>query len=128
MKNITLLSLLIIGMIITGCSSAVKTGALNNNPVISYISPDSGDSSTLITITGSNFGSERGESKLYYGNQKLSPTTWSNNKITVKLYENTLKENPSGRFRVEVNGTPSNESPQAFKSASSANILSVSPT
>ena len=61
MKNITLLSLLIIGMIITGCSSAVKTGALNNNPVISYISPDSGDSSTLITITGSNFGSERGE-------------------------------------------------------------------
>lgn len=128
MKNITLLSLLIIGMIITGCSSAVKTGALNNNPVISYISPDSGDSSTLITITGSNFGSERGESKLYYGSQKLSPTTWSNNKITVKLYENTLKENPSGRFRVEVNGTASNESPQAFKSASSANILSVSPT
>ncbi|MFA6749931.1 MAG: IPT/TIG domain-containing protein [Candidatus Riflebacteria bacterium] len=128
MKNITLLSLLIIGMIITGCSSAVKTGALNNNPVISYISPDSGDSSTLITITGSNFGSERGESKLYYGSQKLSPTTWSNNQITVKLYENTLKENPSGRFRVEVNGTASNESPQAFKSASSANILSVSPT
>jgi hypothetical protein len=115
-------------MIITGCSSAVKTGALNNNPVISYISPDSGDSSTLITITGSNFGSERGESKLYYGSQKLSPNTWSNNQITVKLYENTLKENPSGRFRVEVNGTASNESPQAFKSASSANILSVSPT
>jgi len=128
MKNITLLSLLIIGMIITGCSSAVKTGALNNNPVISYISPDSGDSSTLITITGSNFGSKRGESKLYYGSQKLSPTTWSNNQITVKLYENTLKENPSGRFRVEVNGTASNESPQAFKSVSSANILSVSPT
>ena len=128
MKNITLLSLLIIGMIITGCSSAVKTGALNNNPVISYISPDSGDSSTLITITGSNFGSERGKSKLYYGSQKLTPTTWSNNQITVKLYENTLKENPSGRFRVEVNGTASNESPQAFKSVSSANILSVSPT
>ena len=81
MKNITLLSLLIIGMIITGCSSAVKTGALNNNPVISYISPDSGDSSTLITITGSNFGSERGKSKLYYGSQKLTPTTWSNNQI-----------------------------------------------
>lgn len=128
MKRFNLIILLLISVIAFGCSQVVKQNPLDSGPNISYITPTSGDKDTVITIAGSGFGDERGTSNIYYGNQKLTPESWSNNIITVRLYDNTLNNNPTGQFKVEVEGNFSNLSPQVFTSSSLTGISSISPS
>ena len=49
-----------------GIPVAVKQDAKTSEPVITEISPQSGTCGTLLTIKGSEFGSTRGESKVFF--------------------------------------------------------------
>ena len=120
--------LLVAGMIASGCGNVEGNGGSGGNPVISSIEPTSGDSSTLISIRGSNFGSTQGDSRLYYGSQNLNPTSWSDSVIQVRLYDSTLSSIPTGRFTVEVSGRSAAQSSQEFTSTAQSRIYGISPS
>jgi hypothetical protein len=128
MKRANIIILLLISVIAFGCGQVIKHNAIDSGPTISYITPTTGDKNTVITVAGRGFGDERGNSNVYYANQKLTPESWSNTLINVRLYDTTLTNNPSGRFRVEVDGTFSNESPQTFNSGDLSGIAGISPS
>jgi hypothetical protein len=128
MKRANIIILLLISAIAFGCGQVIKHNAIDSGPTISYITPTTGDRNTVITVAGRGFGDERGNSNVYYANQKLTPESWSNTLIHVRLYDITLSNNPSGRFRVEVNGTLSNESPQTFNSGDLSGIAGITPS
>ena len=68
----------------------------NTSPRISRISPQTGRTNTVVTISGNNFGSSRGSSSVRIGSVAIpssSFTSWSNSRI---------------RFRIPLNTPPSN--------------------
>ncbi len=125
MKNLIIVCLLIIGIITVGCSSGGGSSKPSSNlsgPTISYISPVSGNSDTLITIYGSRFGLYQGSSILSYGGVTVTPSSWQDTQITVKLPASSLSDQ---KFLVNVGGVFSNEStPFAF---SDMRIFNITP-
>ena len=126
MKNLIIVCLLIIGVITVGCSSGgggSKPSSNLSGPTISYISPVSGNSDTLITIYGSRFGLYQGSSILSYGGVTVTPSSWQDTQITVKLPTTSL---PDQKFLVNVGGIFSNEStPFAF---SDMRVFNITPS
>ncbi|MBP5469592.1 MAG: IPT/TIG domain-containing protein [Candidatus Riflebacteria bacterium] len=127
MKKIITLCLLIICVIVTGCGNAAGSGSLNNTPVIYNVTPN--DSSSIansvdsngnvtVTLTGTNFGSRNEDSRVYYnGYVNESSTTpqrtalsfvnggtWSENQVSVILYQDTRERFPYGTFSIIANG------------------------
>lgn len=152
--------LLIIGLVVTGCGAS--KGTSNTSPILSgtvgvgdgtvptsiYYSSgankEDSEGNLLITLTGSNFGSSRENSVVYYNgytdaNSQVAQKTplsfenggsWSPTVIVVKLYKYTRQIYPYGTFSVRVNGiesTPTLRYNFSNTGFNGSNVTSVSP-
>ena len=92
------------------------------SPRISSISPRSGRSNTLVTVTGSNFGSSRGSSTVRIRFAAIpSFTAWSNSRIQFRIPVNSR----SGNLSVRTSEGTSNA---VFLEVTSPYLSRVSPT
>ena len=69
-------------------ASGVNTSGLPftvPTPALSQLSPTAGSSGTLVTLTGSNFGSTQGSSQALISGLPVSVVTWSNSTITANI-------------------------------------------
>jgi IPT/TIG domain len=68
-----------------GANGAIKKIglAISNPPNITTIDPPSGPVGTLVTITGSNFGSTSGSSTVTFGTTAATASLWSDTQIKV---------------------------------------------
>lgn len=73
-------------------------------PAMSSLSPSSGIVGTSVTITGMNFGTNRGSSSVIFSGINATIMSWSDTSITIQVPVNAT----SGNVIVTVNGTPSN--------------------
>ena len=77
------------------------------SPWISGVSPQTGRTNTVVTISGGNFGSSRGSSTVRIGSAVVSSTwftSWSNSRIRFRIPRNT----PSGNLTVRTSQGASN--------------------
>ena len=107
-KKILLLMILACTLIF-GCSSggSSKPVSVASGPVVTSISPASGGPGTFVTITGSNFGLVQSTSIVSYAGVTVTPVTWSDTQISLKVPDNAPN---NGNFVVVVNGVYSNTS------------------
>lgn len=95
-----------------------KLNDLPPAPVITAITPKSGTSEQYVTINGRNFGNNRGNGKVFFGNQEAKYTfpdeckfaAWSDNEILVKV--------PSGLITTSTNITVQTDSWVTYSSSS----------
>ena len=154
MKKIITLCLLIICVIVTGCGNSAGSGSLNNTPVIYNVTPS--DSSSIansvdsngnvtVTLSGTNFGSRNENSRVYYNGytseSSINPQrtalsfvnggTWTENQVSVILYQDTRERFPYGTFSIVANGQ---ESPATARynfgggNLSGSSVTSVTPS
>ena len=79
----------------------------NTSPRISSISPQTGRTNTVVTISGSNFGSSRGSSSVRIGSVVIPSsafTSWSSSRIRFRIPRNT----PPGDLTVRTSKGTSN--------------------
>ena len=85
----------------------------NTSPRISSISPQTGRTNTVVTVSGSNFGSSRGSSSVRIGSVVIPSsafTSWSSSRI---------------RFRIPVNTPPGNLTVRTSQGTSNAIRLQI---
>ncbi len=99
----------------TAAPVAVTSNTLTTTPLITIVSPEKIYPGTLLTISGSNFGSTRDHSKVYFSSERESTTDsdfsyiaaseddfnyeyWSDNEIHVRIPDGAS----SGNFYVET--------------------------
>ena len=89
-----------------GLATAAVTGtrAVTPAPVITNLNPDSGDVGTVVTITGSNFGSSRGSSRVTFNGTTASTSSWSATSIVATVPSGAT----TGPVVVTVNSIGSN--------------------
>jgi sugar lactone lactonase YvrE len=93
------------GPLVVMVGSQTSNGVLFTVPLyINTISPTSGSIGTIVTVTGSGFGSSQGSSTLTFNGTSSIPTSWANAKIVVPLPSGAT----TGLVVVTVNGQPSN--------------------
>lgn len=95
-----------------GSGSSVSTPV---GPVITGIQPPSGGPGTLVTLTGTGFGSIQGASTLSYNGVTVQPSTWADNLITITIPSTATGD--GGTFIVMVGGHVSAPSTQFTVSA-----------
>ena len=79
----------------TGSTSARLT---ITSPWVSSVSPRSGRTNTLVTVTGSNFGASRGSNSVRIGSRTISSySSWSSSTIRFRIPVNTRSGNLSVR-------------------------------
>ena len=79
----------------------------NTSPRISSISPQTGRTNTVVTVSGSNFGSSRGSSTVRIGSVVIPSsafTSWSSSRIRFRIPVNT----PPGNLTVRTSQGTSN--------------------
>jgi sugar lactone lactonase YvrE len=83
-KNMILSMLTLCAVIITSCKKTDSTPAPTPDPVatITGISPSSGPKNTVVTITGTNFGTNLATLKVYFNNVQATVQTATNTTIT----------------------------------------------
>jgi RHS repeat-associated protein len=89
---------------------------------ITNLSPTSGGVGTLVTITGTNFGSTQSTSTLTFAGATATPTTWSATTITVPVPSGAT----TGNVIAVVGGGPSNL--VGFEVLPTLRITSLSPS
>lgn len=107
MKIVRTIFYLFLGAILTfGCGDDNPTGPSNTtDPLINSINPSAVLTGDLMTISGKNFGLERGSSKVFFNNNPVTNyTSWSDS--VIKVVVPTV--NSSGVVKVEVNSIMSN--------------------
>jgi RHS repeat-associated protein len=85
---------------------AASVSAHATAPVISSLSPTSGESGTAVTVTGSNFGSTKGSSTVTFGGIAAQTNSWSSTSIVAVVPSNVA--NSAANVQVTVGGTGSN--------------------
>jgi RHS repeat-associated protein len=95
-------------------------GASTTAPHLTNLSPSSGSAGTLVTITGTNFGSTQGSSTVAFNGVTTTPIGWSNTQIVAPVPAGTLTGN------VVVNVSNLNSNGLGFTD-NSAGISSISP-
>lgn len=91
------------------------------NPQITSITPSSGKVGDQITITGTNFGTDKTKGEVFFNTLKATEIpSWSNTSIGVKIPSGAT----SGNVVVRVNGIQSNQYPYSI-AASKPQIDSV---
>jgi len=73
-------------------------------PHIQSITPNSGDAGTVVTITGSGFGSSEGSGTVWVGSTYASAVGWSDTQVIAAVASNAV----SGIAKVQQNGIWSN--------------------
>lgn len=90
-------------------------------PTITGVSPTSGSTGALVTISGSNFGASQGtNSMVLFNHTEATPRSWSASSIVAPVPAGAT----TGNILVNVNGTPSN----AVSFTTTPAITSVQPT
>lgn len=74
-------------------------------PYIEFLSPDPAVPGGNVTVTGVSFGATQGKSTLHFGNEEMTPTTWSDTEITFTLPATA----ESDKVKVTVEKVASNE-------------------
>lgn len=108
-----------------GVTSNTSNAFYSNNPVISYISPQTANSGTHIVITGQYFGTTQGSSYVAFNAQNAQVVSWSNNSIT--CIAPTLSDANSGSVAVIVSLGGSKISNTVSFTISNPLITNVSP-
>jgi len=72
-------------------------------PVMTSVAPSSGSVSTIVTITGKNFGSTKNASTITFNGVAGTPSSWSTTTIVVAVPNGAL----TGNVVVTVNGQAS---------------------
>ena len=85
-------------------AAVTGTRAVTPAPVITNLNPDSGDVGTVVTITGSNFGSSRGSSRVTFNGTTASTSSWSATSIVATVPSGAT----TGPVVVTVNSIGSN--------------------
>jgi len=106
-------------IVVTVGSLASNGAAFTVAPTINSISPTAGAAGTSVTISGLNFGSSQGSSKVTFNGIAATPTTWSLTSIVPPVPSGAT----TGQVVVTVAGFASNG--MAFTGAPA--ILGVSP-
>ena len=93
------------GPVVVTVAGQASSGASNftPTPVIGTLSPASGASGSLITISGSSFGNTQGTSTLTFNGVTAAISSWTNTSIQATVPNNTT----TGPIVVAVNGVPS---------------------
>ena len=68
---------------------------VNGQPNVTGISPTQAPPGSQITINGTNFGSQDGNSTVFFGNQQASINSWSNNVVVVTVPTTNLSLGPT---------------------------------
>lgn len=75
------------------------------SPTITAVSPKSGSTGTVVTISGTNFGASQGSnSMVLFNHAEATPSSWSASSIVAPVPAGAT----TGNILVNVNGTPSN--------------------
>jgi YD repeat-containing protein len=90
-------------------------------PVINSLSPTAGPVGTVVTVSGSNFGSTQGISSVAFGQFFAVPTQWSQDKIVVPVPLGAV----TSSVVVTVSGLPSNAPPFTVGAAANGSITGV---
>jgi hypothetical protein len=106
------------GVVSNGVSFTVMT-----TPSITNLSPNSGQIGTLVTISGTNFGSTQGTSTVSFNGVNAAPTTWTSTSIVTPVPAGAN----TGNVLVTVGGV-SSDGASFTVTAPPPNISSVSPT
>lgn len=72
-----------------GLSSPPSIQFTVSNPVISYISPQTGNPGTQVTISGQYFGNQQGTSYVAFNGQQAQVISWNTNSITCLIPSST---------------------------------------
>lgn len=106
MKIISKLLLIFFGlMLIVSCGDDSSPTDNSKNPNITSISPNKVITGDKMTINGSNFGAERGESKVYFNDIPAAVYySWTDTKIEIEVPKITT----GGKVKVVVNNISSN--------------------
>ena len=95
----------------TGNAVVLQNGVMTNAvpftinlPVITSISPNNGAAGTMVTVTGSGFGTAQGSGTVWIGSTYGSVVGWSDTQMVASVGSNAL----SGIVKIEQNGTWSN--------------------
>jgi hypothetical protein len=95
----------------TGNAVVLQNGVMTNAvpftinlPVITSISPNNGAAGTVVTVTGSGFGTAQGSGTVWIGSTYGSVVGWSDTQVVASVGSNAL----SGIVKIEQNGTWSN--------------------
>lgn len=92
------------GNVVVTVGGQASNGVLfTPTPVISSLIPNSGLSGTQVTIAGSSFGDQQGNSTVTFNGVSAAVTSWNNKGITVNAPSGAL----SGNVVVAVNGVQS---------------------
>ncbi len=111
------------GPLVVMVGSQTSNGVLFTVPLyINTISPTSGSIGTIVTVTGSGFGSSQGSSTLTFNGASAIPTSWADAKIVAPLPSGAT----TGPVVVTVNSQPSNG--VAFMAILPPSINSLSPS
>lgn len=103
-------------------NSSVASATYTIGPIITAISPTSGVTGTVVTITGTGFGGTQGNSTVTLNGTAGTPTSWSATSITVAVPTNAT----TGNVVVTVNGLSSNG--LAFTVLPRPSISSITPS
>lgn len=119
--------LILISIVNFGCSSGGTSNpvAVVTGPVILSVSPATGGAGTVVTIQGSRFGLVQGNSIVSYAGVTVTPTSWSDNQITLVIPEGMAS---SGSFVVIVNNVYSTSNSNTTFTVSGPNISYLSPS
>ncbi len=88
----------------TAWGAALATFKSAPPPTINGLSPTSGAAGTLVTISGSNFGSAQGNGTVTFNGTAVTPTSWSSTSISVPVPTGSA----TGNLVVTVFGISSN--------------------
>jgi hypothetical protein len=107
---------------VNGIASNGITFTVTASPIINSVAPPQGAVGTVVTITGSNFGSTQGSSTVKFNGTTATPTSWSATSITVPVPSGAT----TGPLVVTVGGVASNGI--TFTVLPTPTITSLSPT
>ena len=95
----------------TGNVQVLQNGVMSNTipftinlPHIVGISPNSGSSGTVVTVTGSGFGATQGSGNVWIGSTSGVVVSWSDTQVVASVAANAV----SGIVKIQQNGTWSN--------------------
>lgn len=109
----------------TSTSNSFAFTVTNPTPTIFSVNPPATEISGLVTITGANFGNTQSSSLVLFNNVSASPSSWSNNSITVPVPQGAT----SGTITVQVGGVSSNAANFSVSSGNPPGIsASVTPS
>ncbi len=111
-----------VNVTVGGVSSNGATFTVVPTPSITNLNPTSGAVGTLVTITGTSFGSVQGTSTVTFAGTVATPSNWTGSTITVPVPAGAT----TGNVIVTVGGGASN--PVGFAVTPALSITSISPS